>query len=149
MNNNTYMLVRKIVKINVFECREYFLFWIQCRPSWRLNYYPMKYFLNVSNISMHLIYFIHSNDWIIVLISFIRNIFLVHLNFHHIKKSTFDQFYRKLLLNPQIKRQISSLKLSNESGYIFSNTSIGITFFLRWIICSSILNLDRCKKKLN
>src|ERR1700727_2517398 len=44
----------------------------------------------------------------------IRNIFL-HLNCQHIKKSTFDQFCQKLLLNPQIKRQILSLKLSNET----------------------------------
>ena len=38
-----------------------------------------------------------------------------HLDFQHVKKSVFDQISRKFLSNPYIKRQIFSLKLSNES----------------------------------
>ena len=38
-----------------------------------------------------------------------------HLNFQHAKKSLFDQFCRRLLQNPSMKRQIFSLKLSSES----------------------------------
>ena len=37
-----------------------------------------------------------------------------HLNFQHAKKRFYDQFCRKLVGNPSLKRQFFSLKLSNE-----------------------------------
>jgi hypothetical protein len=46
----------------------------------------------------------------------IRNIKL-HLNLDYVRKSVFNQFCEKLLLNPEIKTQISSLCLSNKGKY--------------------------------
>ncbi|CAF4599086.1 unnamed protein product [Rotaria sp. Silwood2] len=42
----------------------------------------------------------------------IQNISL-HLNLHHYKKSSFDQFYEIILTNSEIKQYIISLQLSN------------------------------------
>ena len=36
------------------------------------------------------------------------------LNFQHVKRTTFDQFCKKMLSNPEIKNQIYSLQLSHE-----------------------------------
>ncbi|CAF1219773.1 unnamed protein product [Rotaria sordida] len=46
----------------------------------------------------------------------IRNIKL-HLNFHHIQKSIFDRFCKKMLLEPHIKSQIYSMHLSNKGSH--------------------------------
>ncbi|CAF2950886.1 unnamed protein product [Rotaria sp. Silwood2] len=46
----------------------------------------------------------------------IRNIKL-HLNFHHIRKSIFDRFCKKILLEPLIKSQIYSMHLSNKGSH--------------------------------
>jgi hypothetical protein len=43
----------------------------------------------------------------------IRNI-LLYLDFRNVSKSTFDKFCMKISLNPEIKKQIYSLKLSNK-----------------------------------
>ena len=43
----------------------------------------------------------------------IRNIRL-HINFQHVRKSIFDQFCTKMILNPQIKNQIHSLYVSRD-----------------------------------
>ena len=43
----------------------------------------------------------------------IRSVWL-HLDFEHVKKSLFDQVCRKMLLNPEMKKQILSLQLSDD-----------------------------------
>ncbi|CAF4872418.1 unnamed protein product [Rotaria sp. Silwood1] len=46
----------------------------------------------------------------------IRNIQL-YLNFHHIRKSLFDRFCKKMLLEPHIKIKIYSMHLSNKGSH--------------------------------
>jgi len=51
----------------------------------------------------------------------------LHLNLHHINQSFFDQFCQQILLNPQIKNQIISLKLSNKNTY--GQLNVFLSFF--------------------
>ncbi len=39
----------------------------------------------------------------------------LYVNFQHARKSIFDRFRTKILLNPEIKRQIYPLNLSNQN----------------------------------
>jgi hypothetical protein len=74
---------------------------------WNLNYYQMKFWLNALNILMDRIFFIHLINQ--------RIIFINLFEIFHILKLVFDQFCMKMLLEPEIKRQIYSLWLSNKN----------------------------------
>jgi hypothetical protein len=72
----------------------------------------------------------------------------LHLNVDEIKQSTLAQFGTKMLLNPQIKTQIISLKLSGNNifdniGPLFSFTSMNEFPHLRALILSNLtLDMD-------
>jgi hypothetical protein len=72
----------------------------------------------------------------------------LYLNVDEIKQSTLAQFGTKMLLNPQIKKQIISLKLSGNNifdniGPLFSFTSLNEFSHLRALILSNLaLDMD-------
>ncbi|CAF3430040.1 unnamed protein product [Rotaria sp. Silwood2] len=78
---------------------------------------------------------------------FIRNI-RFQLNFENVQKAIFDKFCTKIKLNPEIKNQIYSLKLSNKNTCGQINAFLSIFSFKEFSYLRSLTLVDVEKQNI-
>ncbi|CAF4740168.1 unnamed protein product, partial [Rotaria sp. Silwood1] len=78
---------------------------------------------------------------------FIRNI-RFQLNFENVQKRVFDKFCKKIKLNPEIKNQIYSLKLSNKNTCGQIHAFLSIFSFKEFSYLRSLTLVDVEKKNI-